>query len=304
MFGEPAGELAQVEPRARHLVDDPEAGGGVLRGDRGAHAEIEFVVHDLQERADLLNPDRAAAKRDDLVEDALRIAQRTVGPAGDQLERGVVDVDLLLLRDRGDGGDDLGRGDPPELEPLAAREDGRGDLVHLGRGEHEDDVRRRLLQGLQQGVEGLLGEHVHFVDDVDLVLPLRGPVPDGLPQVADLVDAAVRRAVDLKDVDAPPLGDLRADFARIVGIGIVRIGTVDRAGEDPGGGGLADPPRSAEEVGVAHPAGGDGVAKRGGDMLLADDVPEHPGTPFPGGREVRGFGGGGLFFHGHGCGAI
>jgi hypothetical protein len=43
------------------------------------------------------------------------------------------------------------------------------DLVRLGRREDELHVRRRLLERLQQRVEGLRGEHVHLVDDVDLV---------------------------------------------------------------------------------------------------------------------------------------
>ena len=57
---------------------------------------------------------------------------------------------------------------------LAARQDGRRDLVELGRGEDEDHVRRRLLEGLEEGVEGLRGEHVDFVDDVDLVAAVAG----------------------------------------------------------------------------------------------------------------------------------
>ena len=46
-----------------------------------------------------------------------------------------------------------GRADAGEVEPLAARQDRDRDLLHLGRGEDELDVRRRLLERLQQGVE-------------------------------------------------------------------------------------------------------------------------------------------------------
>src|SRR5207253_1442493 len=86
--------------------------------------------------------------------------------------------------------------DSREVEPLAARQDGDGDLVHLGGGEDELDVRRRLLKGLQQGVEGLLGEHVDFVDDVDLVARPGGAVLNVGPDVAHLVDPAVAGGQD------------------------------------------------------------------------------------------------------------
>lgn len=40
--------------------------------------------------------------------------------------------------------------------------------MDIGGCEDHDDLRRRLFEGLQQSVEGLCGEHVDFVDDVDL----------------------------------------------------------------------------------------------------------------------------------------
>ena len=77
---------------------------------------------------------------------------------------------------------------------------------------------RRLLQGLQQGVEGLLGEHVHFIDDIDLVLALGRQILDLLPQVPDLVDAPVGGAVDFQDVQGGAVGDLPAHLAGVVGV--------------------------------------------------------------------------------------
>ncbi len=62
-----------------------------------------------------------------------------------------------------------------EVEPLAAREDRNGDLRRLGRAEDELHMLGWLFQRLQQGVEGLLGEHVDFVDDVDLEPRATGP---------------------------------------------------------------------------------------------------------------------------------
>ena len=50
----------------------------------------------------------------------------------------------------------------------------RRDLVGFRRGEYEHHGLGRFFQGLQKGVEGGLGEHVHFVDDVDLEPPGEG----------------------------------------------------------------------------------------------------------------------------------
>ena len=92
-------------------------------------------------------------------------------------------------------------GNAGEIEPLAAREDRDRDLRRFGRAEDELHVLRRLFQRLQQGVEGLAGEHVDFVDDVNLESRPAGPHVDVLPQLADLVDAAIAGAVDLQHVD-------------------------------------------------------------------------------------------------------
>ena len=75
----------------------------------------------------------------------------------------------------------------------------------------------RLFQRLEQRVERLVREHVHFVDDVDLEAGAAGPDVDVLPQLADLVDAAVAGAVDLQHVDVVARGDGLADVALVAG---------------------------------------------------------------------------------------
>ena len=65
--------------------------------------------------------------------------------------------------------DDVGDGHALEVVNLTTREDGGQNLVLLGCGEDEHHVSGRLLQSLQEGIEGLGGEHVHLVDDEHLV---------------------------------------------------------------------------------------------------------------------------------------
>ena len=58
--------------------------------------------------------------------------------------------------------------DPLQVEADAARAHRDRHLLDLGRREQELDVLGRLFERLQEAVESLLREHVHFVDDVDL----------------------------------------------------------------------------------------------------------------------------------------
>ena len=120
--------------------------------------------------------DAALAVGERRVEERQRVPEAPVGrpreePEGIGLDR--VGRHLLLLEDPPERLADLGARDRPEVEALAAREDRRGQPPRLRGGEDEDDVRRRLLQGLQERVERRLREHVDFVDDVDLAPPAR-----------------------------------------------------------------------------------------------------------------------------------
>lgn len=71
-----------------------------------------------------------------------------------QQKQGVLrDGEAFLFRNETKAGRDVGRGDPDEIEPLTAGENGGGQLMHLGGGENKDHMRRRLFKGFEQGVE-------------------------------------------------------------------------------------------------------------------------------------------------------
>jgi hypothetical protein len=69
--------------------------------------------------------------------------------AGDERERVGGDLDRLLVGDPAQHGGDLLDGRAREVEAVAAVGDRRQDLVGLGGGQHEDRVRRRLLERLE-----------------------------------------------------------------------------------------------------------------------------------------------------------
>ena len=119
-----------------------------------------------------------------------------------------------------------------------------------------------------------------LVDDVDLVAAGDRRVERPLAQVAGVVDATVRRRVDLDDVEAArPVGGQRdAAVAGPAGVGRRAALAVEGAGEDARAGGLAAPARTAEQVGVVDPAVAQRLLQRLGDVLLALDLGEAAGS--------------------------
>src|SRR5207247_1939613 len=89
-----------------------------------------------------------------LVEQRQRIAHAALRGSADDVERTGLDLEMLALADVEQAcAHHLGR-DALEVIALATREDGDGNFVRLRRGENELQVRRRLLQELQQRIEG------------------------------------------------------------------------------------------------------------------------------------------------------
>jgi hypothetical protein len=154
--------------------------------------------------------------------------------------------------------------------PLAAGDDGRGDLVEVGGGKDEDGVGRGFLERLEEGVEGALGEHVHFVEEVDLAGEVGRGVGDLLAQLPDVVDAAVAGGVHFDQVKGGAGEDGPAGIAGVARLAIAELAAVDGPGEDAGGRRFAGAARPAEQVGVAHPGAFQSVAQRPRDMLLPD----------------------------------
>ena len=78
-------------------------------------------------------------------------------------------------------------------------------------------------------------------------------VVDPLAEVADRVDAAVRRGVDLDEVHRPALADRDARRAGVARVAVLEVRAVDGLGEDPGQRRLARPARPDEEDRVRDP---------------------------------------------------
>ena len=207
--GGAVGVLKQVEHHLGGVGAEAVQGAVALQRVRCAPA------HDVLEQGDGLAPvsqaQHVAHRRrgdqlavvgldDGLVEQALPVANRALGGASDQGEGLRLYARALRLADAGQvGGQNVGF-DPAQVEALAARQDGHRHLADLGGGENELGVGRRLLQRLQQGVERRGRQHVHFVDDIDLVARLHRGVAHPVQQLAHLVHLGARSGVQLQHV--------------------------------------------------------------------------------------------------------
>ena len=139
------GELLDLDECARRVVID----------DRVAEPEERVLLDPADELEHVLHRDRAPGRRRELVERRDRVAERAVRAAGDQRERRVGRIDPLALADAAQHGDELLQARPLEDERLAARANGREHAREIGGAEDEDEMGRRLLDQLQQGVPGL-----------------------------------------------------------------------------------------------------------------------------------------------------
>ena len=207
--------------------------------------------------------DGAGAHGQRLVEQRQAVAHGALGGARDQRQRVVLGVGALLGGDALEVLDQHRHVDAPQVEALAARQHGHRHLAHLGGGEDELHVLGRLLQRLQQRVEGALGEHVHLVDQVHLVAGHQRLVARALDDLAHVVDAGVGGGVHLQHVGVPALHDLGAvapEPGHVEGRLVDAVAlVVERARQDARGGGLADAAHAGQHVALGDAVGGERV---------------------------------------------
>ena len=259
---------------------------GVRGEDRPQH-RLDGLARPLARQAlGVRDPGCAAHLRQQLVGQRQGVPHAAAGEAGDLRGHAVLRLDLFGGEHLVEARLDLGLRQRGEAQDLAPRDNRVGDLVQLRGGEEELDVRGRLLERLQQGVEGALRQHVHLVDEEHLEASGERDVGRLIPEAPDVVDAGVGRRVDLDEVRlgsgveglAP-----RADAARLLGGSLL---AVERLREQPRGGGLAGPPRAEEEVRVPDPVLRDGPAEGAGHHVLPRHLGEGARAVLPGEDEI------------------
>jgi nucleoid-associated protein EbfC len=157
---------------------------------------------------------------------------------------------------------------------LAATEDRDGDFVNFGRGEDELHVGRWFLECFEEGVPGVVREHVNFVDDEDFEAIALRPVGKAFLESSDVIDAGVASAVDLLDVDVVADGDFDARSAFLARRGGGAFFAIERFGEDPSAGRLAYAANAGEQERVGDSISSDRVGQSGRYVPLTNQILE------------------------------
>ena len=247
----------------------------------GRRAGTGLFLDGAKELEDGLDGHLIAGGRCQLVERRLGVPVRASRASGDQRQYCVGRLDALRVRDPPQLPDQLGEPRPREDERLAPRPDGREHLRDVGGAEDEDEVGRRLLDQLQECVEGCIRQLVRLVEDVDLVAALDRLEHDALADLPDVVDPALRGGVHLDHVERGPVRDRDARVAGAVGGGRRPLRAVQRFREDPRQRRLPGAARPGEQVRLPDLLGLDRIPKRAHDGLLADDLVEALRAVFP-----------------------
>ncbi len=283
MVREPVRDLLDVASRVVEAIQYLQRRLGVPLRERFPEIEVGVQAHEPERLRHRGGGHPFGRERERLVQPPQRVPHAAFGRAGDEAGGVFLERDLLLGRDVEQVLHQLLAPETSELEDLAARGDGVGNVERLGRAEDEPHVGGGLLQRFQEGVPRKVGELVRLVDDVDLESPARGRVLHVLAEIADLLDAPVRRAVDLEHVERGARRDLEAAPALVAGLGLTGLPALAVQGlrDEARRGGLAAPARAGEEVGVGDPVLGHRLLQRGADWILADQVSEALGPVLP-----------------------
>ena len=258
---------------------------GVASKHRLQEIEDAPAVGKTEQPAHRVSLDLAGTEGDGAVEDGECVAHRAFRRPGDQHQSRALRLGAFLRHDRGKMQGEHVHLDALQIEALTARQHRHRHFAHLGGGEDELHMLGRLFQRLEQTVEGLLRQHMHLVDDVDLVAGGVGLVVGAVDQVADVVDAGMGGRVHLHHVEMPALQDGAAVLALLAHVqrrpAIAREAhIVERARDQPRGGGLADPAHAGEHIGLRNAPGGEGIAQGLDHGVLADQLGEDLGPVF------------------------
>ena len=253
---------------------------GVAFDQRVQHVEDLPMVEGAEHGTHIRGHDLAFTKGDGLVGEAHGIAHRTIGSAAEQPQGVVFERHVLDTQHVGQMLDHTLGGHVFQGELQAPRQNRCRKFLRISGGQDEFDVGRRLFQGFQQGVEGMAGEHVHFVDQVDLEAATARRVLHVVEQLAGVFDLGAAGGVDLDQVDETPFIDFPAHRTGAARRGGDAGFTVQAFGDDACNGGLAHPPSTGEQVGVVQPLAVQGIDQSLEHMGLADHFAERARTPF------------------------
>ena len=133
---------------------------------------------------------------------------------------------------------------------------------------------RRLLERLEHRVERRLRQHVHFVDQIDFVAADGRRVARVIENIAHVVDAGVRRRIELEQIDESTGVDFHACRTDAAGCRRDAVDAVEALREDARDRRLADAARSGQQIRVMQPPALERIGERRDDVFLTGKLGE------------------------------
>ncbi len=180
---------------------------------------------------------------------------------------------------------------PPQIEPLAPRQHRDWNLTNFRRRKDKLHMLRRFFQSFQKRIESALRQHVDFVDDEDFHPRQNRLVARALDDLANVLDAGVRRRVHLDHIGMPALDDFRAvppQHRHLSRRPMDRIClVVERAGQNARRRGLADPAHTGQHVALRNSPRRERIAQGANHRLLTDQIVKRLRPVLPRQHDIR-----------------
>ena len=277
-----------------HGFDQTEQASGIPGHQGIEHLEHRPPRHRAQHRRHCRFGKLAAAMDDGLIHQAEPVAQGSIRRPRQRLDGIGLEDDGLMVEDVLHLAANLLGGQPLEIELQAAGQHRDRNLLRIGRCQQKLDMRRGFFQGFEEGIEAVRGQHVHLVDDIDLVASLGGGIQHVVQQLAGVLDLGAGGGIDLDQIRKAALVQFAAHQALTAGLDTLAVFAVHGLGQNAGDGGLADTASAGKQIGVMQPVEFQRVRQCADNVVLTDDLAELAGSPLAGqcliGHRVKGVG--------------
>ena len=174
------------------VVDDAEQLAFFVVRKRTDHAVNQRQVCHAQQRSGLLVGQLAIFRTgEQLIQQRQRIARRATTGLHHQRVDGIFYLHVFFVNHMLEQRLHVRWSQQTERIIVGTRADRANNFFRLRRRKDKNQVLRRLLDDLQQGVESLLGNHVRLVDDEDAVARFRRRVVAAVAQLAHIFHTVV-----------------------------------------------------------------------------------------------------------------
>ena len=119
---------------------------------------------------------------------------------------------------------------------------------------YKNNILRRFFQCLQQRIERSRRQHMHLIDNIDLISAFRRTICYLFTDLTDIIHAVIRRRIDLDHIHRCACCDCLTHLAFSARTSVHRMFTVHRFGKYLGNRRLAGTSCSTEQICMADPA--------------------------------------------------